>query len=76
MFNKKNKIIVKVLGMSCEHCSKKVENALLSIEGIKKVKVDLKKQEVTILSNQKIDKKIVIDKINNLEYQVSDVILS
>ncbi len=76
MFDKKNKIIVKVLGMSCEHCSRKVENALLGIDGIVKVKVNLNKQEVTILSNQKIDKNIIIDKINSLEYQVSDVILS
>lgn len=76
MFNKKNKIIVKVLGMSCEHCSKKVENALISIDGITKIKVDLKKQEVTILSNHKIDNNVIIDKINSLEYQVSDIISS
>ena len=37
------KTIIKIGGMSCKHCQAAVTNALSAIDGVKKVKVDLKK---------------------------------
>jgi len=34
---------IKIDGMHCEHCAAKVENALSSLDGVKKVKVKLEK---------------------------------
>ena len=34
---------IKIDGMHCEHCVAKVENALSSLDGVKKVKVKLEK---------------------------------
>ncbi len=34
---------IKIDGMHCEHCAAKVENALTSLDGVKKVKVKLEK---------------------------------
>ena len=34
---------IKIDGMHCEHCAAKVENALASLDGVKKVKVKLVK---------------------------------
>ncbi len=38
-------MLVKVLGMSCEHCKKRVENALLAL-GAKNVSVNLESKSV------------------------------
>lgn len=70
MFSKKYKKVITIEGMQCEHCAKKIENALGDIEKITKVKVDLKKKEVTIISSIIIDDKIITDTINNLDYKI------
>ena len=65
MFGKKNKIIIKVDGMHCEHCAKKVTEAILKVDDSVKVKVDLKSGEVTITSKNSID-------INNVKENVNE----
>ena len=55
MFGHKNKIIIKVDGMHCEHCAKKVSDAIVKLDDSYKVKVDLKSGEVTITSKNTID---------------------
>lgn len=52
MFNKKIKTIIKVEGMSCNHCADKVTKALESLDDVRKVKVNLKNNSVTILSDK------------------------
>ena len=47
MFNKE-KTIIKIEGMKCQHCAAKVLNALEHIEGVKKVKINLDKNTVVI----------------------------
>lgn len=44
MFGNKIEKTIKIEGMSCMHCVKKVEQALKSIAEIKSVKVDLEKK--------------------------------
>lgn len=63
MFNK-NKRIIKVEGMKCEHCKEKVIDALMKIDEIKKVNVNLEKKEVTIVLEK--NKEINLDKIKNI----------
>lgn len=65
MFGKKNKIIIKVDGMHCEHCAKKVTDAILKVDGSAKVKVGLKSGEVTITSKNSVD-------INNVKENVNE----
>ena len=45
MFGQKKTLIVE--GMMCEHCAAHVEAALGKIDGVKSVKVDLKKKTAT-----------------------------
>ena len=47
-------MIIKVKGMKCDHCKKRVEESLLKVEGIKKVKIDLKTGNVQITSKEDI----------------------
>ena len=55
--------MVKVKGMSCNHCVMSVTKALDKLDGIKNVKVDLQKGEVSFdntkaLGSEKIEKAI------------------
>lgn len=68
MFSKKEEMKIKVDGMSCSHCAGKVTSALESIDGVKKVNVDLTKKQVTIISNKKLEEKIIKELIENLDY--------
>jgi copper chaperone CopZ len=36
-----NKLILRIGGMSCQHCARAIEKALLGIPGVHAVKVDL-----------------------------------
>ncbi|MGY3779594.1 heavy-metal-associated domain-containing protein [Isobaculum melis] len=42
------KTMVKVTGMSCEHCVKRVTDALEGTAGVAKAKVNLKKEQAKI----------------------------
>jgi copper ion binding protein len=42
------KTVLKVEGMSCQHCVSAVTEALDSLPGVEKVKVDLKKGEAKV----------------------------
>ena len=55
--------VFKVKGMSCQHCVMSVTKALTQLEGIKNVKVDLQKGEVSFdntkaVVHEKIEKAI------------------
>lgn len=41
-------ITLQVEGMSCGHCVKSVEKAVMAIEGVEKVQVDLPKKQVQV----------------------------
>lgn len=66
MFHKKITTIIKIEGMSCNHCANKVSSALENLEGIKKVKVNLKEKEAMIIS----EKELNLDQIENLIHEL------
>ncbi len=42
------KLKLKINGMSCQHCVKTVTDALTEVEGVQRVKVNLRKGEATL----------------------------
>lgn len=48
LFGKSEKITLKVGGMSCKHCAARVEAALKTVDGVKKVDITLEKAEVAV----------------------------
>ena len=70
MFNKKEKVIIKIEGMKCEHCAKKVEEVLLKNKNVKKVKVFLEEKEALLTFNGELDKESIIHDIEELDYKV------
>lgn len=73
MFNKKNKKKVIIEGMMCSHCAEKVEKALMTLENVSKVKVDLKEKSATVFYDQSIKEEDIKNKIAELEYKVIDI---
>lgn len=73
MFGKKDKKILRIEGMSCKHCSKRVEDSLLSLNGIKKVKVNLENKEAIITLDQLIDAATLKEKIEELGFKLLEV---
>ncbi len=72
MFHREKKVIY-VEGMHCEHCAKKVENALKTLEGVLKVKVNLNSKEVVIISKETIADEKLREIIESLDYQILEM---
>lgn len=62
--------ILKVDGMTCGHCSGRVEKALSKIDGVNSVKVELSTKEVTIDMSKQIDEQTFVEAINEAGYEV------
>lgn len=73
MFSKKIKKVVKIEGMHCEHCSKKVTETLSSLAGVTNVKVNLSKKEAVITSTSEIDNNAIKEAIASLDFQVIEI---
>ena len=62
--------IIKIKGMSCQHCVMAVTKTLSAIDGIKDVKVDLKSGQVSYDETKLVDKKIIEDEVKKAGYEV------
>lgn len=73
MFHKQEKKVAIIEGMHCEHCAKKVESALLALDGVDKVKINLKKKEVTVLLSGPVQDDLIKEQIETLDYTVLEI---
>lgn len=62
-------VIIRVDGMKCAHCAKKVQEELKKIDNIKSVKVNLDDKKVTIKYKNEIDLNSVKNLIGDLDYK-------
>ena len=62
---------IKIKGMSCNHCVMAVTKVLGEINGIKNVKVDLKKGAATFDESGPVDMRIVKERIQKAGYDVA-----
>lgn len=72
--NKKIKKNIKIEGMSCMHCAKKVENGLKEIKEVKSVNVNLEEKNAEVILKQEIENDILKKKIEDLGYEVKEII--
>ena len=64
-------VTIKVNGMMCDHCKKKVDKELQSIKSVKKVKIDLESQLVSFIYNEnKVNLDVIKEAIVELGYEV------
>ena len=73
MFNKKIKKVITIDGMMCSHCQMKVEKSLLELNGVSKVKVNLKDKTATIYSTKSISNDNIKDTISKLDYKIINI---
>ncbi|OIP28606.1 MAG: mercury transporter [Deltaproteobacteria bacterium CG2_30_43_15] len=62
--------LLKIKGMSCNHCVKAVTKALNEIEGIKNVKVDLDKAEASYDEVKPVSMNTIRERIEKAGYEV------
>ena len=59
-----------VKGMTCEHCVKMVENALLEVNGVEEVFIDLESGKVILTLKEDISLNTISNLIESLGYEV------
>ena len=63
--------VIKVDGMSCDHCRNTIESALAKINGVRSAEVDLDKNEVRVdYDDNKVSMKEMKDAIEDQGYDV------
>jgi copper chaperone len=62
--------ILKVKGMSCQHCVMSVTKALSQLDGIKNVQVDLAKGEVRFDNSKEVSSNRIEKAIKDAGYEV------
>ncbi|PNZ70105.1 copper chaperone CopZ [Staphylococcus croceilyticus] len=63
--------VIKVDGMSCDHCRNAIESALAKINGVRSAEVDLDKNEVRVdYDDNKVSMKELKDAIEDQGYDV------
>jgi copper chaperone len=62
--------IIKVKGMSCQHCVMAVKKALTSVDGVKDVNVSLENAEATLTHDGPIDVKEANRQVEKAGYEV------
>lgn len=67
----KKEIIIS--GMTCGHCVKRVENALLDVDGVNSVAVSLENKKATIEADGKVEDQLIKDAIDDIGYVVEAI---
>lgn len=67
----KKKILIS--GMTCGHCVKRVENALLSVEGVVSAVVSLEDKSASIETNRDIEDQLIKEVIDDAGYDVEAI---
>lgn len=65
---------VRIIGMSCGHCSARVKEILETIEGVSKVKVNLEEKNAILELTSEVSDNVIINKINEVGYEVIDIV--
>lgn len=69
MFSKKETVVISVPGMMCKNCAKHVNDALVSLDGVKKVAVSLDDKKVTVTIKEGTDKNSLISALASAGYK-------
>ncbi len=72
MFKKLYDNKLKVLGMHCQNCVKRVEGVIKELGGVKDINIDIGTGEVSFYSKKQVDKNILKEEIENLGFEVEE----
>ncbi len=63
---------VKIEGMSCQHCVKRIEKALNALKGVQAT-VSLENKSAQLIIKKAIDEKLIRSAIEDLGYKVIEI---
>lgn len=67
------KKVLKIKGMSCEHCKATVEKALKSIDGVENAVVDLKHESADVTMSKEVKNDVLSKAVTDAGYEVTKV---
>lgn len=73
MFGNKITKTVFIEGMSCGHCSKRVEEALKSVNGVKYVSVNLEEKKAKVVLKTDVDNEILKVAVEDVGFEVINI---
>lgn len=73
MFGNKITKTIFIEGMSCGHCSKRVEEALKSVKGIKSVLVSLEDKYAKVVLKNDISNEMLKSAVEDVGFEVTNV---
>lgn len=65
-----SKIVLKVEGMSCNHCKMAVEKAAREVTGVEDAQVDLKQKELVVTGN--VSREQLVEAVIKAGYEVKN----
>ncbi len=65
-------INIKVSGMSCSHCARRIEEAIRGVSGVKEVKVELESGRVWVGASDGVKKEDVVRAVEQAGYRVDE----
>ncbi len=66
--------VVKVKGMSCQHCVRAVTKALQEIEGVRGVTVSLDRGEAVVVTEGTLDRNTVRSTLKRAGHETEDIV--
>ena len=73
MFGNKITKTIFIEGMSCGHCSKRVEEALKSVKGVKSVQVNLETKNAVVALKTDVENEILKSAVEYVGFSVVDI---
>lgn len=67
------KKVISIEGMHCDHCSGRVNDALANLQGVDKVKVNLKKKNAVVKCSDDLSNDTIKQTITKLGFEVVDI---
>ncbi|MGB7606663.1 MAG: heavy metal-associated domain-containing protein [Lutisporaceae bacterium] len=67
------KVQIFIEGMTCGHCSARVEKALKAVDGIADAKVDLANKNATVELSSNVDDSVLKEAVEDAGYDVTDI---
>ena len=73
MFGSKITKTIFIEGMSCGHCSKRVEKTLKAVKGVKSVIVSLEEKKAEVILKMDVDNEVLKAAIKDIDFKVTDI---
>lgn len=73
MFGNKITKTIFIEGMSCGHCSKRVEEALKSVNGVKSVSVSLEEKKAEVVLKEDVSEDALKTAVEDIGFEVINI---